>query len=257
MIWNYAYNKPWGSYQVSEYDIQKFKEEVNGWIETETDMGSIDAASINSIKAVMEKVNYNVYEFMATHSYNSIGDVQIRENFILYVCFPWSSFDFIPINTKENKTMSDIDILYRAEDFSWGGNEKVSDFDIYCRLFFCESEEDVWDIFADGIGNLEELINYYRLHDEEKAMKALLYIYSANNKFVAATTGKNYQTIPNTVKEEVVSILRNEYFEGMCDNFFIEENLEQAKLAWNTGVVEIRQEFVRDENAINILKKII
>ena len=153
--------------------------------------------------------------------------------------------------------MSDIDILYRAEDFSWGGNEKVSDFDIYCRLFFCESEEDVWDIFADGIGNLEELINYYRLHDEEKAMKALLYIYSANNKFIVATTGKIYQTIPKTVKEEVVSILRDRYFEGMCDDFFIEENLEQAKLAWNTGVVEIRQEFVRDENAINILKKII
>ena len=104
---------------------------------------------------------------------------------------------------------------------------------------------------------MEELINYYRLHDEEKAMKALLYIYSANNKFIVATTGKIYQTIPKTVKEEVVSILRDRYFEGMCDDFFIEENLEQAKLAWNTGVVEIRQEFVRDENAINILKKII
>jgi len=57
-------------------------------------------------------------------------------------------------------------------------------------------------------------------------------------------------------KEEVVSILRDRYFEGMCDDFFIGENLEQAKLAWNTGVAEIRQEFVRDENAINILKKI-
>lgn len=257
MIWNYAYNKPLGSYQVSECDTQKFKEEVNDWIEMETDMGSINATSINSIKAVMEKVNYNVYEFMATHSYNNIGDVQIRENLIMYVCFPWSSFDFIPINTKENKTMSDIDILYRAEDFSWGGNEKVSDFDIYCRLFFCESEEDVWDIFADGIGNLEELINYYRLHEEEKAMKALLYIYSANNKFIVATTGKKYQTIPKSVKEEVVSILKDDFFDGMYDDFFKKENLEKAKLAWDTGVVEIRQEFVRDENAIYILKKII
>ena len=36
-----------------------------------------------------------------------------------------------------------------------------------------------------------------------------------------------------------------------------QKNLEQVKLAWNTGVVEIRQEFVRDENTINILKKII
>lgn len=140
---------------------------------------------------------------------------------------------------------------------NWGQHNTISCFDIYCRYYFCESEEDIWDIFADGIGNLEELINYYRQDDEEKAMKALLYIYSANNKLVAATTGKNYQTIPKTVKEEVVSILRNEYFEGMYDNFFIEENLEQAKLAWNTGVVEIRQEFVRDENTINLLKKII
>ena len=43
----------------------------------------------------------------------------------------------------------------------------------------------------------------------------------------------------------------------MYDDFFKKENLEKAKLAWDTGVVEIRQEFVRDENAINILKKII
>ena len=38
MIWNYAYNKPLGLYQVSECDTQKFKEEVikrRKWLEEE------------------------------------------------------------------------------------------------------------------------------------------------------------------------------------------------------------------------------
>jgi len=257
MIWNYAYNKPWGSYQVSECAIQKFKEEVNGWIETETDMGSIDAASINSIKAVMEKVNYNVYEFMATHSYNSIGDVQIRENFIFYVCFPWSQFDFIPINTKENKTMSDIDILYRAEDFYWGGNKDVSDFDIYCRLFFCETEEDLWAIFADGIGDIDDLISYYLRNDEDKALSALLYIYWAKNQYIIKTTGKQIISTPRSVKDNVISIFKDRFFDGMYDEFFEDDNIEKARIAWDTGIVEIRQEFVRDEKAVAMLKKII
>ncbi len=242
----------------STIDAKLFKEELEKWMQQETDNGFLDEASKRSILSGMEKAGYNLNEYMSTHSYNMIDDVSIREYFVVYMCLPGSSIhNIIPINTESNRTMGDVNILSRNNDCYWGDTKNLSDFDVYCRLFFCESEEDVWDIFADGIGNLEDLINYYRQHDENKAFDALLYIYGANNKFLAATTGKAYRTVPKSVKEEVVLILKDEFFDGMYDDFFIEENLEKAKLAWDTGVVEIRQEFVRDENAISILKKII
>lgn len=258
MNWNYAYNCPYDKYRELTVCPEKFKAEVSQWVSELKEQGLLDADGEQCITNSLESVGYNLHEFMLAHAYDMITDASLREYFIVYMCLAYSpSHNFIPFNMEEYRQMGDINILRKANDMNWGQHNTISCFDIYCRYYFCESEEDIWDIFADGIGNLEELINYYRQDDEEKAMKALLYIYSANNKLVAATTGKNYQAIPKTVKEEVVSILRNEYFEGMYDNFFIEENLEQAKLAWNTGVVEIRQEFVRDENAINILKKII
>lgn len=258
MIWNYAYNRPYDEYRELTICPEKFKAEVSQWVSEEKEQGLLDADGEQCITNSLESVGYNLHEFMSAHAYNMISNASLREYFIVYVCLAYSpSHMFIPFNIEEYKLMGDINILRKANDLNWGQGKTVSCFDIYCRYYFCEKEEDIWDIFADGIGNLEELINYYRQDDEEKAMKALLYIYSANNKFVAATTGKNYQTIPKSVKEEVVSILKDDFFDGMYDDFFKKENLEKAKLAWDTGVVEIRQEFVRDENAINILKKII
>lgn len=258
MIWNYAYNCPYDKYRELTVCPEKFKAEVSQWVSEQKEQGLLDADGEQCITNSLESVGYNLHEFMSAHAYDMISNASLREYFIVYMCLAYSpSHKFIPFNMEEYRLMGDINILRKANDMNWGQQKTISCFDIYCRYYFCESEEDIWDIFADGIGNLEELINYYRLHEEEKAMKALLYIYSANNKFFVATTGKKYQTIPKSVKEEVVSILKDDFFDGMYDDFFKKENLEKAKLAWDTGVVEIRQEFVRDENAINILKKII
>ena len=258
MIWNYAYNCPYDKYRELTVCPEKFKAEVSQWVSEQKEQGLLDADGEQCITNSLESVRYNLHEFMLAHAYDMITDASLREYFIVYMCLAYSpSHNFIPFNMEEYRQMGDINILRKANDMNWGQHNTISCFDIYCRYYFCESEEDIWDIFADGIGNLEELINYYRQDDEEKAMKALLYIYSANNKFFVATIGKKYQTIPKSVKEEVVSILKDDFFDGMYDDFFKKENLEKAKLAWDTGVVEIRQEFVRDENAINILKKII
>lgn len=258
MIWNYAYNCPYDKYRELTVCPEKFKAEVSQWVSEQKEQGLLDADGEQCITNSLESVGYNLHEFMSAHAYDMISNASLREYFIVYMCLAYSpSHKFIPFNMEEYRLMGDINILRKANDMNWGQQKTISCFDIYCRYYFCESEEDIWNIFADGIGNLEELINYYRLHEEEKAMKALLYIYSANNKFFVATTGKKYQTIPKSVKEEVVSILKDDFFDGMYDDFFKKENLEKAKLAWDTGVVEIRQEFVRDENAINILKKII
>ena len=258
MIWNYAYNCPYDKYRELTVCPEKFKAEVSQWVSEQKEQGLLDADGEQCITNSLESVGYNLHEFMSAHAYDMISNASLREYFIVYMCLAYSpSNNFIPFNMEEYRQMGDINILRKANDMNWGQHNTISCFDIYCRYYFCESEEDIWDIFADGIGNLEELINYYRLHEEEKAMKALLYIYSANNKFFVATKGKKNQTIPKSVKEEVVSILKDDFFDGMYDDFFKKENLEKAKLAWDTGVVEIRQEFVRDENAINILKKII
>ena len=71
------------------------------------------------------------------------------------------------------------------------------------------------------------------------------------------TTGKSFKTCPASVKEKIVSILIDDYFGGMDDDFFDKKNIEQAKSAWNTGILEIRQEFVRDDHTLNILKQIL
>ena len=54
-----------------------------------------------------------------------------------------------------------------------------------------------------------------------------------------------------------VDSLIDDYFGGMDDDFFDQKNIEQAKLAWNTGIIEIRQKFVRDDHTLNILKQIL
>lgn len=258
MIWNYAYNRPYDEYRELTVCPEKFKAEVGQWVSEQKEQGLLDADGEQCITNSLESVGYNLHEFMSAHAYNMISNASLREYFIVYMCLAYSpSHKFIPFNMEEYRLMGDINILRKANDMNWGQQKTISCFDIYCRYYFCEEEEDIWDIFADGIGDIEELYSYYAKADVNKAIKSLLYIHDNENKFVKATMGKSFKTCPVSIKDIIVSLLREDCFGGMNDDFFKKENIEQARLAWNTGITEIRQEFVRNENAINILKKII
>lgn len=258
MIWNYTNNRPFGECRELTISPKLFKAEVEKWVSEQKEQELISAAGEQSLNAALESVGYDLHQFMWNHAYNMISDAKLREYFVVYMCLSYSSSQkIIPYNTVENRLMGDVDILTKSHDMRWGDTTTVSDMDIYCRLYFCETEKDVFDIFADGIGNIDELYSYFVRNDKAKALEALLYIYNNENKFLKETTGKSFKTCPTSVKEKIVSTLIDDYFGGMDDDFFDEKNIEQAKSAWNTGILEIRQEFVRDDHTLNILKQIL
>lgn len=260
MIWNYAENRPYGSYRELRVDPDSFREEVNEWIEEELKNDTFDVKGLQSVRIALDSVGYDLHEFMLSHAYNVISDAKVKEYFVVYWCLGTSpSAKFVPYNTEDYKGMDDagVEILYKAKDMRWGSRNSVSDFDILCRYYFCETEEDIWDIFADGVGDLWQLCSYYYDQDKDKELKALQYIYGADKKYLKATIGKSHQTCPQSVKDEIVSILKNDFFDGMDADFFNEDNYEKALFAWNLSIPEIRQEFIKDDSALRMLKRIL
>lgn len=258
MIWNYSMNRPYGECRELTISPDLFKAEVEKWIEEMKEIDFLDAVGEQSIRSSLESVGYDLHQFMLSHSYNMIKDYRLREYFLVYNCLAYSpSANMILVNTEEYETMGDVNILAKSNDLRWGSQNTVSDSDVYCRLYFCESLQDVLDIFADGQGDVDSLYDYLMWKDEKIALEALLYIYNAENKLMKTVSGESYKTCPESVKKNVVSILKNRFFEGMYDEFFDEANFENAKLAWDLDIPEIRKEFIRDDHSLAMLKKIL
>ena len=106
-----------------------------------------------------------------------------------------------------------------------------------------KDEQEVWNIFADGECDIDNLYDYYMSDkgDRTKALEALLYIYNKTER----------------VKNLIEKILINDFFDGMDDEFFDDANFDNAKLAWDLGIQAIRQEFIRDDHALAMLKRIL
>lgn len=258
MVWNYVNNRPYGKCRELTISPDSFKAEVEKWIEEMKDIGFLDIAGEKNIRASLQSVGYDLHQFMLSHSYNLITDNRLREYFLVYNCLSNSpSANMIQINTDEYKTMGDVNILAKPKDLRWGNQDSLSASDVYCRLYFCESLQDVLDIFADGQGDVKSLYDYLLRENENKALEAILYIYKIENKYIKETTGESSKTCPQSVKEEVVSILKEDILAGMNDEFFDKDNYEKALFAWNLEIPEIRQEFIRDDDALRILKRIL
>lgn len=212
MIWNYTNNRPLNSIRELSISPDYFREEFDEWFEQESDKGVYNEDDLQSVRSAIDNVGYNLHDFMLTHAYNMIPNIKLREYFIVYMCLGTSpSSKFILYDTKEFEVLEGVDILYKAKDMRWGSQKSVSNFDIYCRYYFCETEEDIWDIFADGCGDIHKLSSYYYDKDKEKERKALNYILNNENKYLKAATGKGYQTCPQSVKDEIISILKNDF----------------------------------------------
>ena len=253
MIWNYTNNRPLGTKRELKVSPDSLRKDLEEWIEQESKRGVYHTEGLQSIISALDSVGYNLHDFMLTHAYNMIPDTKLREYFVVYMCLGSSpSMKFIPYNTDEFKGMDDagVDILYKARDMKWGSQKSVSDFDIYCRYYFCEAEEDVLDIFADGVGDIRQLATYYYDQDKNKELNALQYIYGAENKFLKATTGKLYQTCPQSVKDEIVSILKDHFLDGMDDDSY-EENNAHSLFAAAIKIVNKNNlpKWVEDSNA--------
>ena len=267
MIWDYAYNRPLGKTRDLTINPSEFKSEVEEWLEESKDNVFFDTGLNEikycedleqNIKASLECVKYNLHQFMLSHAYNMIKDTHLREYFIVHHCLSNSpssrmiefDLDFFP--------ETGVNILAKSEDMRWGVMKTVSDADIYCRLYFCESEYDIWDIFADGVGDVKSLYFYYMgEHESDKAFMALRYIYNYEDKFLMAVGHRAHKTCPESVKKGIESILIDYYFDRMDDSFFDEKNIERVQEAWNTGILEVRKEFLKTEQSLKMLKEIL
>ena len=145
MIWNYTNNRPFGECRELTISPKLFKAEVEKWVSEQKEQELISAAGEQSLNAALKSVGYDLHQFMWNHAYNMISDAKLREYFVVYMCLSYSSSQkIIPYNTVENRLMGDVDILTKSHDMRWGDTTTVSDMDIYCRLYFCETEKDVF-----------------------------------------------------------------------------------------------------------------
>lgn len=261
MIWDYCYNRPLGFVRKAQLTPDELKKEVEERLGIAPGYSFYSDAEYSEeaerqIRASLESVDYDMNEYLQTHSYNMIEDEHVREGFLIAHFLSKSPSD--EIFYFDETEISRIDILTEAEDKVWGrfdkksGTKRISKFDVYCRLYFCENEQDIWDIFADGVGNIDEMFDYYYYNqdDDDKAYEFLMYVYHCKNKFY------HRETCPQSVKNRIINILINVYFKGMYEKFFQDENLEKVQQAWDTELLEVRTEFLKCESGIRMLKKI-
>jgi hypothetical protein len=318
-------NCPQGGCRELTVNPVSFKEQIEGWLEdNRRDSDFLDASDEQRIRSSLDRVGYDLHQYMMSHAYDEIANNRLKEYFLVYNCLAYSpAIKLIKINSEEYKETYDVDMRYIANDMRWGkfGNKStVSYSTVYCRLYFCETEQDIWDIFADGVGDIDSLYDYYAYDkdDEEKALDVLLYIYNVKNK-----KGSKPKSVKNSIagilerefledrhivyfsKNEhdiwdifadgaedldslydyyayekkdknkafeaiwyiynkkvgvrgcIAKILKNKFFEGMDDDFFNRNNFLNAKFAWDLNIPEIRQEYIRDDHALAMLKKIL
>lgn len=254
MIWNYFENRP-SHVRKAQLTPDELKKEVEERLRIAPDYGFYSDAEYSEeaerqIRASLESVNYDMNEYMLTHSYNMIEDEDVREGFLIaHFLFKSPSDEMFFFDELE---ISRIDFFTKADDMydNWKiyherrRADEINKFDIYYRLYFCETEKDIWDIFADGVGNIDNMFDYYYSQDDDdKTYKFLMYVYLSLH-------------CPQSVKNKIIDILINVYFKGMDKEFFQDENLEKVQQAWDTELLEVRTEFLKCESGIQMLKKI-
>lgn len=94
---------------------------------------------------LLEDCHFDLYEFFLNKAYERI----VLEDGRPIDCFILLQFRV------ENNFFLDIanghlDLLKRPNDYTWGGEPHViTDNDIYSRLWFCDTDKDIWDMFLD------------------------------------------------------------------------------------------------------------
>lgn len=223
-------------------------------------------------KLQFESVKYNPYDYMYKRLYDKIADeIEKREIFELILEFsplrkifgnynwcliglPSLNLDWIKSNSKyEFNVLNNTEANYRK----------------ICYLFFCETEHDFWDYFSFGYGDIKEMYDYYKDEEDclykestleiEKSREFLLYVYDKTLDFEKETSSKKItKGITDKERKERVSLItraRERVLKLLLKEFDLSD-YHDAQKAWDTGIIEIRQEFVREKN-LQMLRKII
>lgn len=200
----------------------------------------------------LELSKWDIDEYFYGHSYNLISDRYLRYTVMQAL------LEYSPI--REVFFTNDFLACWSAFETPGGRNTwkdkdgfSYLDENSICRLFFCDNEQDVWEYFADGNGDLFLITEYYSQCDETE-LPFLMYLLNHTDPFIEYTTGEKYRLVPRY--DEVIDLLKDYY--GMeHDSFFSPEGISKAKEVWETGIEDLRVEFVKSEKALAILKQIL
>ncbi len=244
MHWNHSEQRP---YFLANYHMPQImtKEEIDHFVINlvEDYYGDSDVDIINlqisKIQNLFNNVGYSVERFMLNHTWKCIESAKIRFRLI---------DEFIFRSFRELGILDYVDYCQKVAFLKRNGKNdefieyikelSPEDFDNLARLYFCQTESDVWDMYAEGIGSVHDMANFY--DDQEKNLSFLRYIYNRGNH-----------------SDEVIWAL--EVNLGMIDydEFFEKGNMDKIQRAWETGIMEIREKFVHTESSLQRLKEIL
>lgn len=139
-----------------------------------------------------KKHDFDLDKFMSGKGYYLIPDADLREEVLMVICIPLSNQ---PIAKYWDDWMNGY------LDFTWG---TFSETEILVRLYYCSTDEDIWKMIAEGIGDAEILYKWYKgidlsssyeqslgeppvygEKDEKKAAAFLEYLLNPNTEAIA------------------------------------------------------------------------
>ena len=153
MKWNYKANLPVeGSFRRTAYNPDRVKEIMEEY----------EVAGTEEMMPLIESVGYDIDEFMLQKLYKSIPDV-IHPNLIVMLAFQFDEKPFLR-DYFFDIANSYWDVFYLPKGYCWHNeNEPVQVMDIVTRLYFADSEKDIWDMVYDLPDYVED--NLSRLYD--------------------------------------------------------------------------------------------
>ncbi len=257
MIWFDGYNRPvvqQNRFDFSMHQLQEIKSDLYDHLNN----CDFSSGEIDEVFRSLETVKWNFDEYFRSHSYNIIMNRRNRYEILEFL------LEYSPIRDLfiTGGTLAEWDAFKNPDDSNtW--KEKNNDYcfldeNSICRLFFCNDEQDVWEYFASGYGNYLTMVEYYyscNYNDgDDSVLPFLMYLINHYDQLVYFYTRKRYQSVPRY--NEVIALLKD-YYEMYSDSFFSQENISTAKEVWETGIEELRVEFVKSEEGLKILKQIL
>lgn len=156
MKWNYETNLPVeGSYRRITHDPVMVKEILKEYEEM---------VGTKEMMPLIESVNYDPDEFLLQKLYKNIPD-SVHAEFITLLAFQFDAKPFLQ-NYFYDIANGYWDVFNLPEGYCWhNGTEPVQQMDIITRLYFADSEEDIWDMVIDLPDDVKN--NLFQLYEGE------------------------------------------------------------------------------------------
>ena len=147
-----------------------------------------------------KRVNFCLDQFMSLKEYEKIEDEEVRVEVLMAVCFPLCQQ---PISRFMIDWLNGyLDFYEVASDAKESWKEK-SETEILQTLYDCDSEQDIWKLLSEGLGDMPALYHWYRGEDFSPALQEIVPCYNERD-LVKAREMLDYLLDPSTNTVESV-----------------------------------------------------